>query len=257
MRRLPIGLALLFSLQPVALSRAADTAPEAVRVGVVAFEDFERKYQKWEAVLSEFSRATEGELSFELATGTYGDLLHWMEKGWIDVGILTSGVFAESLRPGKAFGPFVGIRLCGHGGAAAGGVTLGLRRSAETRVIIISTARFAWSGQDSSRFESIDDVSRLAASGKVEFVLVHPLSVSGQKLPVFSLAKTGDHSGRRMPVHYSYSHSGSLRRLTEPDPDRERVAFVWDDALRDIATGNARSESPCRFQPWISSRVPS
>ena len=37
------------------------------------------------------------DLVFELAVGTYGDLLHWMANGWIDVGILTAGVLFECI----------------------------------------------------------------------------------------------------------------------------------------------------------------
>ena len=70
--------------------------PDTVTVGVVAFEDFHDEFEKWNRILPDIGRTQTPALRFKLAVGTYGDLLHWLDKGLVDLAILTSGVFAES-----------------------------------------------------------------------------------------------------------------------------------------------------------------
>ena len=85
-----------------------------------------------------------------------------------------------------------------------------------------------------SALRSLDDLRAAVQSGKVEFVFVHPLSMSGHVAPREALRQSHiDLSNAR--IRFSFSHSESLRLLHaaghpgDPSP-RERVAFVWDDA---------------------------
>ena len=72
-----------------------------VRIGVVAFEDFEGEFQRWNRLFAELSKKEESAITFELAVGSYGDLLHWMDKGYVDVAVLTPGVFSEYFQLGE------------------------------------------------------------------------------------------------------------------------------------------------------------
>ena len=66
----------------------------------------------------------------------------------------------------------------------------------------------------------------------VELLFVHPLSISGRVVPREALRQAKIPLDRAT-VRFTYSHSQSIRLLSDPAADRERVAFVWDDA-----TGN-------------------
>ena len=89
------ALFLAFSIIPGLKVVAQPVGPVVIRIGVVAFEDFDSEFQRWHHVFSQFQRKHDATVNFELAVGTYGDLLHWMEKGFVDLAVLTPGVFSE------------------------------------------------------------------------------------------------------------------------------------------------------------------
>lgn len=224
---------LLSIVFPVATSAAygADSAevPIEVRAAVVAFEDFHEQLRRWEQLFAELAREAEPPLRFRLAAGTYGDVLHWIRQGQVDLAVMTPGVFAETL-PGAGQGS--------PGGGCEYLATVGL-----------PAATSAWASADrrlpgyhyqcrsvcvvpaASALQTAGDLRRQSERGRLEFVFVHPLSVSGRIAPQVALRQLGiKPSGEE--AGYSYSHTGSLRLLARPAGDRERVAFVWDDALR-------------------------
>ena len=59
------------------LTLAADTVD--VRIGVVAFADFRAEQNRFSARLGELSRR-DPKLRFQIAVGTYGDVLHWIRR---------------------------------------------------------------------------------------------------------------------------------------------------------------------------------
>jgi predicted acylesterase/phospholipase RssA len=67
---------------------------------------------------------------------------------------------------------------------------------------------------------------------RVQFLFVHPMSVSGRVAPTQALRRVGI-KPRKEQVRFTYSHSQSIRMLAEAHPTKERVAFVWDDAAHD------------------------
>ena len=85
---------------------------------------------------------------------------------------------------------------------------------------------------ESSLLRSVDDLRRAAGEVRVQFLFVHPLSVSGRIAPEFALREVGINPAQAQ-VEYTYSHSNSLRLLSEHSRERERLAFVWDGALGD------------------------
>jgi predicted acylesterase/phospholipase RssA len=193
---------------------------------VVAFEDFDREYDKWEAVLADFGRRSNPPLKFQLAVGTYGDLLHWMDQQLVDVAILTSGVFATSqfssdARPAYQYLATVGLRPAVSEWAGedrrAAGYHFGYRSVCAVPA--------------DSPLVSIEDLSKAVEEGRVQFVFVSPFSVSGRIAPTVALRKAG--ISTKLQFIYSQSHTESIRMLSQPTRDLHRVGFVWDDALRD------------------------
>ena len=71
----------------------------------------------------------------------------------------------------------------------------------------------------------------LADEDRLDYIFVNPYSTSGRIAPECVLRRIGIQPDQSR-VTYSYSHTSSLRLLTEPEQGRHRVAFVWDDALR-------------------------
>ena len=91
---LPDSVVLLLA---AAVTPAAET-PIDVRVGIVAFQDFHQERDRYERLFSDLSDSSQQPIHFRLATGTYGDVLHWIDGELIDVAVLTPGVFAETLK---------------------------------------------------------------------------------------------------------------------------------------------------------------
>src|SRR5262245_21052634 len=227
-----IGTISLVSLAVVLQSPAAGIASEKpleINVGIVAFEDFRAESEQSEKLLAELAASHDAPLHFKLAVGTYGDVAHWLKAGLIDVAVVTPGLFA----------------------GMSGDETVG----AQTRYLTTvgkPAAVSAWAGDDrkrpgshdhyravcavaaSSPLKSADDLRKAAGRGNVRFVCVHPMSVSSRIAPAFALRQMGIDLGEGQ-IEYTYSHSASLRRLTEAATGAlERVAFVWDDALRSV-----------------------
>jgi len=208
------------------LGCAGAAAAVNVRVGVVAFEDFDREYSKWERVLGDLGRGSDPALKFELAVGTYGDLLHWMDRELVDVAILTSGVFATSQfsqGAGTAYQYLATVGLPPAVSSWAGPD----RRAAGYQFGYRSVCAIP----ADSPLRTIDDLRLAVKEGRVQLVFVHPLSVSGRIAPTVALRKAGISTD--VPTLYSHSHTESIRLLTQSTPGVHRVAFVWDDALRE------------------------
>jgi predicted acylesterase/phospholipase RssA/ABC-type phosphate/phosphonate transport system substrate-binding protein len=230
--RLTVLLSMTF---PLAMSAAygADSAeaPIEVRAAVVAFEDFHEQWGRWEQLFAELSGQSNPPLHFRLAAGTYGDVLHWIRQGSVDLAVMTPGVFAETLPgagQGSPKGPCqylatVGLPAATSAWAAADRRLPGYHFRCRS-VCVVSAA---------STLKTADDLRREAKRDGLEFVFVHPLSLSGRIAAEVALRQLGIEPTREQ-VGYTYSHSGSLRLLAEPAGNRQRVAFVWDDALHGV-----------------------
>ena len=74
----------------------------SVRVGIVAYEDFESELAHYERFFGGLT-AKDSEVSFQLAVGSYGEVLHWVDRQLVDLAILTPGVFASVISEDPAF----------------------------------------------------------------------------------------------------------------------------------------------------------
>jgi len=200
--------------------------PVDVRVGIVAYEDFHDEYAQFAGIFAEIARR-DPQLHFRLAVGSYGHVLHWLDRQQIDVAILTPGVFAGLLR---SHNDSWQLESCDY----LATVQLPAARSPWASRARRSPGFFnsyqsvCLVGQASS-IETREELCRRAGEGDVEFLFVHPLSVSGRAAPREALRRTGI-TLEGLPARFTYSHSQSLRMLVAPDAPKDRVAFVWDDA---------------------------
>src|SRR6516165_5617384 len=76
--------------------RADEVRPGAtVRVAVLAYGDKLEETQRVEHALGELRAAAAIAEPFEVARGTYADVLHWLDTGAVDLAIVTPAVFAK------------------------------------------------------------------------------------------------------------------------------------------------------------------
>ena len=197
-----------------------------VRVGIVAYQDSRADMDRYREQLSRLASGSEVPLQIRFALGTYGDVVHWMDRKLIDVAVMSPGVFAETLKIGTGSERWRYLGTLGLLPAESPLAGDERRRPGyhfDYRSVCVVSARSSLGG--------MDDLRRAAEHGGVQFLFVHPLSVSGRIAPEFALRQLGIRP-RPEDIEYTYSHSNSLRLVTEPVADKERVAFVWDDPPR-------------------------
>ena len=214
-----------------------------VRVAIVAYEDFHAEVEHFEHLFAELSRRDPA-LRFQLALGSYGEVVHWMDRQLVDLAILTPGVFA-SLLPSEAganepkscrYLATVQIPAAKSKWASPGRQAAGFHDSYRS-VGLVSA---------SSSLKTFDDLRRATQEQRVEFLFVHPMSVSGRIAPEEALRQAGIKPTNEQ-VRFTYSHSQSIRMLTDGDRENERIAFVWDDAAGndlELETGVRRLPFP-------------
>ena len=240
-----VALSAVDSVSLLAQEAAAPLTPP-VRVGVVAFEDFEGEFKRWNRLFAELAKKEDSEVTFDLAVGSYGDLLHWMDKGYVDLAVLTPGVFSEYFQLGKkkqAVAEKTGFEYLATDG--------------------VPTTTSSWAIEErrnpgfhfsyhcvcvvpkDSPLKTFGDVLKASKAGQIECLFVNPLSASGRVLPEYVLREHQAFSSQQ--VRYSYSHTESLRLLLQDDFGKDRVAFVWDaaiDAVPELANRLRKIPSP-------------
>ena len=178
-----------------------------------------------------------------MAVGSYGEVVHWIDRQTVDLAILTPGVFASLL-------------------SNSNGTTHSLRCQ-YLATMQLPAARSKWATDqrqaeelcdhygsvclvaESSTLQSVEELRQATSKNQVEFLFVHPMSVSGRIAPTAILQGLGITPNREQ-VRFTYSHSQSLRILANPMPAKERIAFVWDDA----AGNDTALESGIRRLPF-------
>ena len=206
------------------------TPQSDVRVAIVAYEDFHGELEQFRQLFGDLAER-DPTFHFQLAVGTYSEVLHWMDRRLVDLAVLTPGVFAS------------GLSTDGSAPSAYRYLT----------TIQLPPATSAWASQqrqaagfhdhyrsvclvaEDSKLTSIDDLIAAAREDRVEFLFVHAKSVSGRIAPTEALRRAKIQPSEEQ-IRFTYSHSQSIRMLSDATSEKERVAFVWDDAA-----GNDRS----------------
>jgi predicted acylesterase/phospholipase RssA len=197
-----------------------------VRVGVVAYEDFDHQAGDLERLFKELSAASKPPVRFRLATGTYGDVIYWLDKRLVDVALLTPGVFVQAQKIERDSEPiceYLATRLLPP--MDDGQSSLSGYRDRYKSVCLVA---------ERSSLRSMADVHRAWQAGRARFVFVDPLSASGHLAAMFALKRAGINPAPQ-EVEYSYSHTNSLRLLGAKMEGLERIAFVWDGAAMQAA----------------------
>jgi predicted acylesterase/phospholipase RssA/ABC-type phosphate/phosphonate transport system substrate-binding protein len=212
----------------------APQKPPEIRVGIVAFEDFQNESERAEKLLAELAAASDKAIRFKLAVGTYGDVAHWLGTALIDVAVVTPGLYVEMAR-GETGGAPVPRYLATVGRpAAVSEWARGDRKKPGYHDHYHAICAVA----AASPLKSAADLRSAAARGSVRFLCVHPASVSSRIAPAYALKQFGLELSEEK-IEYTHSHSASLRSIARGGAgETERVAFVWDGAalgLPDLA----------------------
>jgi predicted acylesterase/phospholipase RssA/ABC-type phosphate/phosphonate transport system substrate-binding protein len=209
----------------------AKAKPIEVRVGIVVTEGFEEEMRNWKQCLATCSKSVNGHFTFSLATGTYGDLVHWMDQGQLDLAMVTAGVFAEyHFNPRKNPGreEFDYLASLNTSSDVIG---------QDTNLDTLPPRHYSYHGvcvvPQNSPWQNIADLKKSADQDDVEFLFVDPLSTSGHIVPANMLRGAGI-IPRRDVSRFTFSHTESLRLLNHQSAKRQRVAFVWDGMLKRV-----------------------
>jgi predicted acylesterase/phospholipase RssA len=235
---MPLSLLILAACGAVQPAAATE-----VRVAIVAHGDFQTEADRFEQLFAKIS-GRHPEIRFQLAFGSYGEVLHWLERRLVDAAILTPGVFARLLPgdDGQAESNRCRYLASLQLPPARAEWATGDRRAPGLH----DTYRAVCLVPETSTLRTVADLRSASAEGRIEFLFVHPLSVSGRAAPEQALRSTGIETSAAR-IRFSYSHSESIRMLHEDSDGKERVAFVWDDAVGDdpeLETGVRRLPFP-------------
>ena len=197
-----------------------------LRVGVVAYEDFHVEHARFQQWLHQVSASSNPPIRFQLTTGSYSEIAHWMKQGSVDAALVTGGGFAAlgtldqdtdefdyiaTLDSQPATGPWASEnrKLAGFHGLY--------------HAVCITNAN--------STLASSIDLAAVAQQGKLRVLLVDRRSASGNIIPRLALQEIGVEI-READVRYLGSHSQVLQELAQHSgaASTTTIGFVWDDA---------------------------
>jgi predicted acylesterase/phospholipase RssA len=235
------SLALLTVLFAITLARASD--PLTVRVGVISYEDFGKTFDDYKGIFSKLSKSMAGgrPVTFRIAVGTYGDVLDWYNRNLIDLALLTPEPVAELMSSVGGADKLRDLYIASR--ATTPEPVRGIPKYDYRSVCVVS---------NTSPVRSFEQLEEWAQKGKVKFLFVHPLSVSGAILPRYLLKQRnitnigGDNlqaegSELQNPIVWTFGHDQSLNLLTETDEshfnidnpdDFIQVAFISERDLQ-------------------------
>ena len=213
-----ILVALIFF--PGSLLRGDDTPPrESLRVAVLVYQDTEKGSHPSEPALRTFLDAAGIKGPFRVAHGTYGDVLHWLHIGAVDMAVVSPAILGQAM---VQAGPIRWEYLASVSSSAD--------RLQSRSVAVV---------RSESPIRTADDLRQLLARGKGRLLLVDPFSVSGALAPRVALA-TERISLPESRVRYTHSHTSSLNMLRSGTSGDE-VAFVWNGAFTEARMQGLRT----------------
>lgn len=219
-RTLALLGAVLAALHSSTPARGAPPGRIDVRLGMVSYEESAGQVRDYQELFDKLSESGKVPIRARIAPGTYAEVLNWLDRGLIDVAVLTPALYAETLKQ-----PAPGAR----------------RVHAECRYFATEGAPPA-EGRDPYRYRAaclvrrgsplrrFDDLKKAAGEKRVRFLLVDRLSASGHLAQRHALLRGASLALGDDQVEYTYSHTAALERLAKGrEGGKELVAFVSAD----------------------------
>jgi predicted acylesterase/phospholipase RssA/ABC-type phosphate/phosphonate transport system substrate-binding protein len=169
----------------------------------------------------------------QVASGSSGEVLSWLDSGRIDVAVLSPTTYAEVLRVGPSGRPLhPGCRYLATEGMPPAPDYEWVSSDRKQKGQYHFTYRAVCLVPRDSDLNSFADLKKAFEAGGLQFLFVGPLSASGHLAPRNALLEK---AGLRIPedqVTYTCSHVVSLEVLAKwkkGDGGKVPVAFVFDE----------------------------
>jgi predicted acylesterase/phospholipase RssA len=182
-------------------------------------------------LFNEPAQAGRATVSFQVAVGTYDDVLEWYKTGLVDVAILSAGTVAELFSSpdwkGTLKDLYIGSHTLHQISSSDNYFAAPERRARQPQVQYHSVCLV----NKDSPIKTWSDLEQYAHEEKVKYLFVHPLSVSGRILPQYVLKQKGVTLSKNLvEVEWTYDHDSTVRALEDPSDDGlQRVGFVSDE----------------------------
>jgi predicted acylesterase/phospholipase RssA/ABC-type phosphate/phosphonate transport system substrate-binding protein len=170
----------------------------------------------------------------QVASGSSGEVLSWLDSGRIDVAVLSPTMYAEVLRVGPSGRPLhPGCRYLATEGLPPAPDYEWVSSDRKKKGQYHFSYRAVCLVPQESDVNSFADLKKAFAAGGLQFLFVGPLSASGHLAARHALLEK---AGLRIPedrINYTCSHLVSLEILAKwkkGDSGRVPVAFVFDEA---------------------------
>ena len=157
-----------------------------LRVGVVAYEDIQVEHANFQQWLHEVSAASNPPIRFQLTTGSYSEIAHWMEQGSLDAALITGGGFAALGALGQDTDAFDYIATLDS--LPATGPWASEKRKIRGFHGLYHSVCVT---NVDSTISSIADVADSAQQGELRVLLVDRRSASGHIIPRLALKEIG------------------------------------------------------------------
>lgn len=213
----------------------ASTKPEiAVRFGIISYEDAAEQAARYREVFRALSLQRGSAVRARIAQGTYAEVMHWVNRGLVDIAVLAPGAYAEALAETEAHPDLKAcVYLASEGLPPA---SLPWASDERRKDGISFDYRALCLVPKDSTLHSFEDLKASAQRGRCRLMFVDPLSMAGRVAPQCAFKKN-ELSVDPQLIEYSYAHSRSLERMASTAAPRdasgapiERAAFVFDGA---------------------------
>jgi len=222
-------------------AQPSDSRPTTIiTVGVINYDDYQRTYVDAQQALTTLAEAYNkpeahkaNRVSFQLAVGSYDDVLDWYKKGHIHVAVLSPGP-VSALLSSPQWGPrlrdlYIGTTIATR--PKPDNSFADYERRHESNQVTYHSICVV---NSDSPIKDLEDLKTSIAADKVAFLFVHPLSASGRILPEYVLHRIPGIDPEHLSLalsdaKFTYSHAASLKALEQSTSnDVLNVAFVWD-----------------------------
>lgn len=215
----------VYGQQATPVEQRPITSAITLRIGVVAYEDFQLEHARFQQWLNQVSASSNPPIRFQLTTGSYSEIAHWMKQGSIDAALITGGGFATLGVLDQDTDEFEYIATL-DSQSATGPWATESRRSPGFHGLYHSVCIT----NVNSTVSSAADLADLSDQGKLRILFVDRRSASGNIIPRLALQEIGVEI-READVRYLGSHTQVLHELArQNDADTTTIGFVWDDA---------------------------
>ncbi|MBH57755.1 MAG: hypothetical protein CMJ82_11280 [Planctomycetaceae bacterium] len=196
-----------------------------IRVGVVTYETFQDKDGELRSLLDQLSGSQNPPIRFQVATGSYREVAHWLQSDEIDVALLTAGGYVRGILQSNMADEFEYLATMDARPAIGPWVDEN-RRANEFQGFYQSVCL---THAQRSRL-TLSQIKQASENGTLEVLLVHPQSASGALVPLKVLRDQGIELPANA-VRYMHSHTQVLEALAQSRDGKTAIGFVWDDAI--------------------------